>query len=468
MRSNSMLQSSYAWLHGLFYRFFENELIRRVIKNSGYLFSATGISALLSMLQSILAARLLGAAGFGILGSITIFTSVVNNFASFRMGELVIKYVGAYTEANDRQRAAAVFKAAALVEMLASLFAFGLIWVLAPLGAHYFAKDAGLSRWFVLYGLIVLANLISESSTGLLQIFDRFRRMAGLNITQSIFTLALITLAYITQGGLLGVLLAYLGGKIIGAVGLTIMALLEAGRRWGKGWWRTPVGVLRPKAPELAHFAISTNISASLGLITKDSELLWVSFFRSPVETGYYKLALALANMVQMPVSPLPQATYPELSREVARKNWGNVRYVLKQGSLMAGGYTLAAAVALVFIGRPLIQTLYKPEFIPAYPALLILLAGFLVANTFYWNRTALLALGRPDFPTKVNLFLAVSKVAGILLLVPRFGYLASASLLAGSYILGVSVSALKVRLLIAKKEQATLGTQTSAGLHGS
>jgi O-antigen/teichoic acid export membrane protein len=270
-----------------------------------------------------------------------------------------------------------------------------------------------------------------------------------------VVTLAIVTLAFLTNGGILQILLAYLAGKIVGALGLTIAAVLEANRRWGNDWWQAPLALLRPKVRELANFAISTNISASLSLVNKDSELLWVSFFRGPVETGYYRLALTLANLVQMPISPLPQATYPELSREVARKNWGNVRYVLRQGSLMAGGYTLAAALMLLVFGQPIIQTLYTSEFLPAYPALLILLAGFLIANTFYWNRTALLALGRPDFPTKINLGLAFLKLFGMFLLVPRFGYLASAGLLAGSYILGVSISALKVRSLVDYRQQA-------------
>ena len=51
----------------------------------------------------------------------------------------------------------------------------------------------------------------------------------------------------------------------------------------------------------------------------------------------------------------------------------------------------------------------------------MILVFGLLFANTFYWNRIALLAIGRPDFPVKVNFVLAVCKVTGILLLVPVF-----------------------------------------------
>jgi O-antigen/teichoic acid export membrane protein len=450
-----MLDSSYAWLRGQFHRIFSNELIRRVVKNSGYLFSATGISAALSFVQNILVARLLGPAGLGVLAAITQFTTVVNNLASFRMGELVIKYIGEYTENHQPQMAAAVFKAAAAVEMVASLAAFALAWLLAPLGARYLAKDAGLAPWFILYGLIILANLISESSTGLLQIFDRYRSMASISVVQSVFTLALIILAYFTQGSMLEVLLAYIVGKVIGAVGLTLLAIQEANHRWGGAWWRTPLGLLRPQARQLVKFAVSTNLSGSLSLINKNSDILWISFFRTPAETGFFKQAQGLVNLVQLPVSPLPQATYPELSREVARKNWKNVRYVLRQGSFLAGSFTLVAALLLAVFGRQIIIHLYRPEFLPAYPALLIMLVGFLVANTFYWNRTILLALNHPDFPTKVNLVVAILKTAGILLLVPGFGYLAGAALLSASYLLGVSLSVWKARQVIGAEERA-------------
>jgi O-antigen/teichoic acid export membrane protein len=448
-----MYQSLYIRFQKVLERLFENELFRRVIKNSGYLFSTTGISAAFSMLQGILAARLLGVEAFGILGAITTFTSFLNKFVSFRMGELVVKYVGHYSETRDDLHAAAIFKLAALVEMLASLVAFALVLLLAPFGARFLAKDASTTNLFAIYGIIVLANLIAESSMGLLQIYDRFRSVALLQLLQSGVTLILIAVAYFMHGSLIHILLAYVAGKMVGAVGLTISAFVEAARKWGTAWWRAPLGLLRPQTRELARFAVSTNISASLSLVTKDSEVLWVSLFRNPIETGYYKLALALANMVQMPVSPLPQATYPEISRQVARKHWANVRYILRQGSRLAGSYTLVTSLFLVAFGRPLIAWLYKPDFLPAYPALLILLVGFLFANTFYWRRLVLLALDRADFPAKLNMVLASLKIIAILLLVPQYGYLASATLLAGFYLVGSLISVWKIRSQMSRYE---------------
>jgi O-antigen/teichoic acid export membrane protein len=433
----------------------KNPLLRRVVTNSGYLFSTTGISAVLGMLQGILVARLLGVDGYGIIGVITLFTGVVNNLVSFRMGELVIKFVGEYTEAGDEPRAAAVFKLSALVEMGASVVAFALLVLLAPLAAQYLAKDPSLAGLFIVYGLVVLANLISESSTGLLQIFDRFRPVAILGLVGNIVTLVVVALVYLLHGGLLGILLAYLLGKTVGALGLTLVALQESGHRWGSDWWRRSLDPIKLQFRQLAHFAVSTNISASISLITKDSELLWVSLFRGPVETGYYRLALTLSNLVQMPVSPLPQATYPELSRQAARGEWSAMRHLLRQGSWLAGGYTLAATIFLIIFGKPLIAWLYSPEFLPAYPALVILLLGYVVANTFYWRRSALLALGRADYPAKVNLVLAAIKMVGILLLVPRYGYLACAALLAGFYWIGSFITVWKVYTLLPRESQA-------------
>jgi O-antigen/teichoic acid export membrane protein len=435
-----------------------NPLVQRVLKNTGYLFGATGAAAMLGMVQGILVARMLGVKDYGILSTITLFTSVINNLVSFRMSELVIKYVGQYSALGDEARAAAVFKLAALVEMGASLVAFGLLCLLAPLGASLFAKDPDLSSMFVVYGVVLLANLIAESSTGLLQIFDQFRRVAVLNLVGSGVTLALVCVAYWAQAGLFAVLLAYLAGKSISALGLSLAALVESSHRWGGGWWRSSLHLLRPQRRELARFAVSTNLSASISLLTKDSEVLWVSLFRGPVEAGYYKLALTLTNLVQMPVSPLPQASYPEFSRQAAHGDWERMRYLIRQGSLMAGSYALFATLFLLIAGKPLIAFLYTPQYLPAYPALIILLLGMLVADTLYWRRPVLLALGRADFPVKVNAILAVVKVAGVILLVPVYGYLASAWLLTGFYWASSAVAAWMALLLIRAKTFTGIG----------
>jgi len=441
-----------ASIEGILNKLQENEFVLRILKNAVYLFSATGISSAMSMLQSILAGRLLGPAGFGILGSVTAFTSVINRFASFRMNELVVRYVGFYQENDDPKRAATVFKIASLLEVGSSFLAMGLIIWLAPLGARFFAQDVSLAKWFQIYGLIVMANMIYESATGLLQIFDRFRVIAVVDVIQSAVTLTLVAVSFFAKFGLTAVVIAYMIGKIVGSIGISILALIEARKSWGSGWWRTPISTLKTEMKSLLTFAISTNLSGTISLVAKDSEVLWVSGFLGPEMAGYYKTALALTGLIQLPISPLPKATFPELAREIARKKWENVRYILRQGSRLAAIYSIPVTLGLVILGRWVISLTYGPAYVPAYEPLMILLAGYTIVNIFYWNRVALLSLARPIYPTVVNFTGMILKLIGVFLWLPGGGYLAFATLLSGYYIFTVGLAAFRVNLDLRKR----------------
>jgi len=425
-----MLRSIQAFFQSYLHRFLGNPLIKRLLRNASYLFSAQTISAALSFAQGVLAARTLGIAGIGQLEAIVQFSSNINRLTSFRMGELVVSYVGEFSEQDDPARAAAVYKLAAFFELSSSLLAFVLVVFLAPWGARFFVHEPALADLCIVYGVSILANAVTESSTGLLQYFDRFKRLASVTILQSVLTLALIIYAYISRGSLVYIVLAYLAGKIVWSSTVSIVALVEARRQWGRGWWKTPVTVLTGRFKELFRFAFNTNITGTITLMTRDSETLWLAGFTSPIQVGYYKIAKAIMNILVIPVNPLISTTFREIAREAARKQWANVRYLLRTGSTIAALYTIPASLGLVVFGRYVIG-LYGIDFLPtSYYALMILLAGILADNILYWNRTVLLPLGHPVFPTIVHSIGAVLKIAGTILLVPQFGALGMAGLL--------------------------------------
>ena len=115
--------------------FKNDKLLQKIVKNTGYLLSSNVASMGLSMLQSILAGRLLGVAGFGVIATITAFASMLNRLFSFRMNELVVKYFGEATLQKNPERAAAVVKAAALGETISAVLSFVLSFYLAPFAA---------------------------------------------------------------------------------------------------------------------------------------------------------------------------------------------------------------------------------------------------------------------------------------------------------------------------------------------
>jgi O-antigen/teichoic acid export membrane protein len=431
-------------LEQIYLRVFDSEFLRRIVRNSSYLVSATVFSAAVGMVQGAFQFRALGPAGTGLFAAMATFTNVLNRFTAFRIDELVVKYVRLYEERKQRKKAAAVYKLAALLEAGGGIAAFLLIIFLAPLGVQLFSDQPGVEGLFVLYGSLVLINVVFDSSDGMLQVFNRFDTKSIIDAAQSIVRLILTLVVFYSGGGLYGMILAELAGRLLRSVALVTVALGIASREWGAGWWRTPISVLRSDRRSLLTFAFSTNLSATVSLVAKDSEDLWVNAFLGNVVGGFYSVARQLIGFLQIPVSPLPSTTYPELSRAVARDDWKTVRSVLTRGTQLATLYSLPVALVLVFFGRQVITLYAGEEFLPAYMPLVILLVGFTFANIFYWNRAALLAFNRPVFPTLVNFAGMVLKVAGVFLLA-GFGAAAFAGLLAGYYIFTVSLAVMRV-----------------------
>lgn len=417
----------------------EDHILTRVLKNTGYLFSSTSLGLLLSLVQSIFAARLLGVAAFGLVGIVTSFVSNVNRLFSFRMGEFIIHYLGRELTEDNRQKAGAVVKAAMLTEAVTSLVAFAALLALAPFGARYIAKDMQALPMIQLFAVSILAKLVSETSLGILQITNHFRTQAVINVIQSVITALLILLAFLLQGSIYFVLSAYLVGKILLGISPAILAFYYLPRHLQRGWWKTPLSVL-PPFKEIAQYTLSTNLSGTVKMLASESEPLWVGFFLDKQAVGLYKLALSIVNPLMMPITPFITTTFPEMTRSIVARLWSQLRRLLKRVTLISASWTGLVLLVMLLLGRWLIKLFYGIEFVPAYPATMVLLLGFGFANIFFWNRSLLLSFGKANIPLYVLFSAAVVKIALGFWVVPCWGIAGEAILLSLYLIISTAI----------------------------
>ncbi len=309
----------------------DDKILRRVLRNTGYMFSSQSITLVLSLVQSVFAARLLGTTLFGLIGIITAFVSNINRLFSFRMGEFIVRFLG--KELNDRNidRAGAVVKAAAVTEGLTSLLAYLALYLLAPLGAQIFAKDPSVVGMIRLFGLSILAQLTTETATGILQITNHFRTQAVINFIQGLVTAVIIFMAFLLKADIMTVLWAYLIGKFITGLAPTLMAAIYLNRHLKYGWWHAPISLL-PSFKEMARFAVSTNLSGTVKMLATESEPLWVGLFLGPTAVGLYKVAMAIVTPLMMPITPFIATTFPEITRSVVAKKWSQLKQLLTTG----------------------------------------------------------------------------------------------------------------------------------------
>lgn len=419
----------------------QDGLLRSVIKGSMHLFRGNVVAAAFAFFQGILAARLLGMDGFGLVsGTIIVFVSNVNTFLSFRMSETVVRFAAAPLAEGHTEQVAATIKMAGLLEIAASLLAYAVLLLLAPWGAAKFAHDASLSPLIAVYGLAILGNLAYETSTGVLRLARRFDLLARITFAQSMLTFALIAWAFLTHGSVIDVLLAYLAGKVLAGVLVVVLAVRQADHDLGRGWWRVPLNVVANRR-EMLSFSINTNLNGTLNLFTRDMVPLYLGYFSTSADVGYFRLAQGLINLVMLPIEPFIWPTYTEITRTIAARQWKMTQRLLRQVSLIAAGWVLPASIGLALFGSWLIPLIYDAAAAPAYPAVLILAVGYGFATIFQWNRPLLLALGKPAFPVKVGVAVGIIEVALMLALTPQYGYLMHAAILSGFFIVSMGIN---------------------------
>jgi O-antigen/teichoic acid export membrane protein len=431
-------------------------LLQRVVRNSSYLFSSSAISAVLSAVQMIIVVRLLDPEGYGLAtGIIMVFASNVNRFLSFRMSEVVVRYVGEALTHEKKDRAAALIKGIGITEAITSIVAYLVLIALSPWAARTLAKDSSTLPLFIFYGLFLLANLVYETSVGVLQTTDRFNRVARANFFQSLAVFLLIIVISLWMPTIFGVLIAYLVGKIIAGVTVTVSALREVERALGNGWRRAPLDLVSDWK-SIGRFMLSTNINGTINLFARDNIPIYIGYFLSTTEVGYFKFALTLINLVMLPIEPFIWPTYAEITRTITKRQWDATRKLLKQVSSIAGVWTLLTGGGLIALGWWIIPLVFGADYLPAYPSIVILLLGYGCANVFNWNRPLLLALGKPRYPLLVAGIVGAIELVLIFWFVPSGTYLTASAIFSGYLAISILWMVWRGLTLIPGEEAAT------------
>ena len=432
----------------------DDPLFQRVLRNSSYLFGSNTVSAALGVLQGIFVIRLLGDSGYGLLTIVMDFASNTNRLLSFRMSEVVVKYMGEALVQEDKGRAAAIVKGVGLLEAAMSVVAYLVLLALSAWGARTFADTIEVISLFQFYGLFLLANLVYETSVGVLQTTNQFKQVARANFYQSLALTVLIAAAFVLNVGILGILTAYLIGKTIAGTLVALSALREINQALGPGWRRAPLHLITDWK-SILRFAFSTNLNGTVNLFARDNIRLYLAWFLSNAQVGYFRLAASLINLVMLPIEPFIWPTYSEITRTIAQRQWGATRKLLRQVSTIGGIWTLIAGGGLVVLGWWIIPLLYGNEMAPTYTGVLILLTGYAFANILNWNRPLLLALGHPTYPLMVAAILGVVEVILIFLLVPGNTYLTGAAIFSAYLAISVSWNALRGLSILNREEEA-------------
>lgn len=175
---------------------------------------------------------------------------------------------------------------------------------------------------------------------------------------------------------------------------------------------------------ELLRSGLRYGLRAYLGslfaFLVLRSDVVLVKYLRGAEETGYYAIAVGLADILLMLPTVVGTVLFPRLSAAPSvSERWRVTRRIL---AVMMPATPLAL-IAVFLTARPLIRVAYGSAFDPSFAAVAWLLpgVGFFAINTVYMNLFA--ACGMPAITVLSPLVALAVNVLANLVLIPAWGF---------------------------------------------
>ena len=360
------------------------------------------------LITSVIVARILGPDGRGLYAAAAVVGSIGVQF-----GNLGLHASNTYYASKDRASLPKLVGNTLLVS-----FAFGglcaaLAWVifllfptLAPLKGILLV----LALTWVPFGL---AYMLMQN---LLLAVQEVRTYNKIELLSKILGLGLICLIIIF--GAVTVETIFSTGLIVLAIG-GIWVLF----RLSSYLDRPPILSL-PLFKENIRYGLKAYLAAFFAFIVLKVDLLMVKYILGNEQTGYYSIAVTMADMIYMLPMVIGTILFPKLcAMSDCTEKWMNARKVLYVTSIVM--VILVSFAALV--AGPVVQLLFGKAFAPAVPAFVWLMPGIamLSINSIYMNYFAstgmpLFTVYSPGIASIINIMLNIK-------LIPLLGIIGAA-----------------------------------------
>ena len=416
-------------------------IARKFVKDVGVLTVANVIGAALNLGQGIVVARWLGPELYGIAALVMGYISLIYSILDAKSSEASVKYLGRFHALGDRECALAMCKLSYCVDLVIACLIFFFLLVSAGIAAKHIVHDTATAGLIVIYGAALIPRALMATSNGVLVTLGRFPLIAGIEVITTALRMVLV----------LGLVIA--GWQVAGVIWANALAAIASGliyvaiawplihRTWGASVVRGRLQALKGARKEIFAFFAYSDLNTLIRIVPAQMDALLLGYLRSPTEVGYYKLAKSLSSAVGYVVGPLQSVTYPELARLWAL---GYRQPLLRKvGRLLLWiglplGIAVLVSTALMPVALPL---LVGDIYLPAVPAVQLLLIASALSVASFWLRPLYLAKGfvREWFIISCVAIVAFGSIYPFAVM--RWGYMGSAGSMLLLYVVGVILS---------------------------
>ena len=338
----------------------------RLAKGAFWSLMGTVLSRSLSVVSSILVARMLGQAGMGELGIIQSTVGIFSAFAGLGMGLTATKFVAEYRTTN-RPWAGAMLGLSASVSWASGAVMTVAMLVLAPWFAQHTLAAPQLAGLLRVGAVLLLLGSVNGAQTGALAGFEAFKTIAQVNLICGLLTFPMMV-AGAWWFGLVGAVWGLVGSVAVNclfshlalrreaaAAGVPLSAKLQP-EQWGVLWRFSLPSVL---------------INVIYGPVNWACSALLVNQPHGYAEMGVFNVTMSWFNAVSFLPGILSQVILPLLISQAAGAEAGGQKKIVALG-IKANVIAVIPVALVISVLSPLIMSWYGSGFREGWPTLIL------------------------------------------------------------------------------------------------
>lgn len=354
-------------------------------------------SKLISFFITIILARLLSPAEFGLIAMLFVFITVGNALLDGGLTSSLIR-----TPELTQKDCSTVF----YFNLIGSLAIYSVLFVSAPLISRFYHQPV-LTNIVRVYGIVLLINAFYGIQQTLLVREMKFK------------TMTIIQIPAVIGGGILGVTLAKFGFGVWSLVWMSLLnSLISTALYWYFSPWRPIFLFDSVSFKKHFNYGYKLTISSLLDKLYQNIYAIIIGKYYAPAQLGFYSRAESISHLpIGVISTAINKVTLPMFAK-IAHDDEQLVK-VYKKVMLQVLFWMAPLLVALSVIAEPLFRLMLTEKWLPAVPYFQILcIAGVLYPMSAY-NLNVLKVKGRTDLFLKLEIGKKILCVIGILCVLP-------------------------------------------------
>lgn len=376
----------------------------RLTRNLSWTFASQLIVSVAAVATLFVAARALGPAGLGIMALVESFVRIVDLILRLEPWQAVIRYAIQAQNRGDTAAFMRLIKLSILIDAFGGILAGAVCMILASFVAPLIGLPEDTGAQYIWVAALGLFFSFRPTATAVLRIFDRFDRLAWIDMISAVVRLVLSVIAWLSGMGVWAfVIILLIQGLMDGLLAFAV-AMQELRKRGHDGIMSAAGLAALRENPGFLQFLWNSNFNVILRQSANRFDVLVLGAMMNPAAVGVYQLGKRVMNRVTKLAGPVRQTIYPELARlwEKGKIHEFNRLILIVSISILA--LQLVIALPIMLHMDEVIILLFGNAFAGAGPVMNILLLSSIIFASGVALNPALLSMGKDRMLVRVTI----------------------------------------------------------------